>query len=148
VPASSATRLLVAALSALVLGSSACAGAVSGGEQKPGRSDASAGPSRLVSPAEFATAISKPGTAVINVHVPFEGEIPGTDRHIPFDQVERRRAALPPPSRPLAIYCRTGPMSATAARALARLGYREITELRGGMRAWQDSGRPLRDRPA
>jgi len=141
-------RLLVVALAALVLGSGACGGSVSDGEQKRGRSAPSSPPSRLVSPAEFATAISRPGTAVINVHVPFEGEIAGTDRHIRFDEIDRRRAALPPRSRPLAIYCRTGPISTTAARTLARLGYRDITELRGGMRAWERSGRPLRGRPA
>ena len=44
---------------------------------------------------------------------------------------------------PIAIYCRTGPMSATAAEALRSLGYTDVVELQGGMKAWQASGRPL-----
>jgi rhodanese-related sulfurtransferase len=43
----------------------------------------------------------------------------------------------------LAIYCRSGPMSATAAATLHDHGYHNIVELRGGMRAWQADGRPL-----
>jgi rhodanese-related sulfurtransferase len=34
-------------------------------------------------------------------------------------------------------------MSATAAATLHDLGYHNIVELRGGMRAWQADGRPL-----
>jgi rhodanese-related sulfurtransferase len=44
---------------------------------------------------------------------------------------------------PLAIYCRSGPMSATAAATLHDHGYHNIVKLRGGMRAWQADGRPL-----
>ena len=49
---------------------------------------------------------------------------------------------------PLALYCRTGPMSADAARTLADAGYTNIVELAGGMGAWTQSGRPLIGRPA
>ena len=42
-----------------------------------------------------------------------------------------------------AVYCRSGRMSAIAVRELARLGYGTIVELRGGMVAWEASGRRL-----
>ncbi len=79
----------------------------------------------------------------INVHVPDEGSIAGTDLWIPFDQIAARRDELPSTSTPLAVYCRSGRMSAIAVEALAGLGYASIVELDGGMIAWQEAGRPL-----
>jgi len=80
----------------------------------------------------------------VNVHVPFEGDIPGTDMSIPFDLIAEQIHRLPADrATPLAIYCRSGPMSTTAAATLDGLGYHNIIELRGGMRAWQADGRPL-----
>ena len=107
-------------------------------------STASPAHSRLVGPSEFATAVAEPTRLTINVHVPYEGDIPGTDLSIPFDQIAQQTARLPAErSTPLAIYCRSGPMSATAAAELSALGYTDVVELRGGMRAWQASGRSL-----
>ena len=40
----------------------------------------------------------------------------------------------------MAIYCRSGTMSAAAAPVLAELGYDDIVELDGGMVAWTASG--------
>jgi rhodanese-related sulfurtransferase len=83
----------------------------------------------------------------INVHVPFEGAIEGTDLFVPFDKIEQRASRLPADrTTPLAIYCRTGNMSAAAAKTLATLGYTDVVELRGGMRAWKASGRSLTGR--
>lgn len=99
---------------------------------------------QLVGPNEFAAAITEPDRVTINVHVPYEGDIPGTDLSIPFDQIDQHAATLPAArDAPLAIYCRTGPMSAKAATDLTALGYTDVVELRGGMNAWQDSGRTL-----
>ncbi|KUI47945.1 sulfurtransferase [Mycobacterium sp. GA-1199] len=99
---------------------------------------------RLVDPGEFAAAIAEPDRVTVNVHVPFEGDIPGTDLSIPFDQIAARAELLPADrSAPLAIYCRSGPMSTVAAQSLRELGYIDIIELRGGMRAWQADGRQV-----
>ena len=103
-----------------------------------------AAPARLVDPDEFAAVVAEPNRVTVNVHVPFEGEIPGTDLSIPFDQIASQADRLPADrSTALAIYCRSGPMSARAATTLADLGYIDVVELRGGMRAWQAGGRPL-----
>ena len=100
--------------------------------------------SRSVGPAEFSALVAEPARVTINVHVPFEGDIAGTDLSIPFDQIERQLAALPTERRaPLAIYCRSGRMSSIARATLASLGYLNVIELQGGMRAWEASGRPL-----
>ncbi|MCV7068838.1 rhodanese-like domain-containing protein [Mycolicibacterium farcinogenes] len=99
---------------------------------------------RLVGADEFASAIAESDRLTINVHVPFEGDIAGTDLSIPFDRIAEQADRLPSDrDAPIAIYCRTGPMSATAAEALRSLGYTDVVELKGGMKAWQASGRPL-----
>lgn len=99
---------------------------------------------RSVGPAEFAAVVAEPTRVTVNVHVPFEGDIAGTDLSIPFDQIERYVASLPTErTTPLAIYCRTGRMSTTAAATLATLGYVNVVELQGGMKAWELTGRPL-----
>ncbi|OBG86037.1 sulfurtransferase [Mycobacterium sp. E136] len=99
---------------------------------------------RLVDPEEFAAAIAEPDRVTVNVHVPFEGDIPGTDLSIPFDQIAAQAERLPTDrSTALAIYCRSGPMSTVAAQTLRDLGYTDVVELRGGMRAWQFGGRQV-----
>ncbi|KUI30300.1 sulfurtransferase [Mycobacterium sp. IS-1496] len=110
----------------------------------PPSSTAEASVAQLVDPAEFADAVAEPGRLTVNVHVPFEGDIAGTDLSIPFDQIADQADRLPADrSTPLAVYCRSGPMSTTAAATLRDLGYTDVIELRGGMRAWQADGRPL-----
>lgn len=102
------------------------------------------GAARLVDPDEFAAVIAEPDWVTLNVHVPFEGDIPGTDLSIPFDQITAQAGRLPADrDTGLAIYCRSGPMSAAAAETLGDLGYTNVVELRGGMRAWQADGRQL-----
>lgn len=100
-------------------------------------------PSRLVGPTAFAQAVAQPGTVTLNVHTPDAGSIVGTDLAIPFDQLEARAAELPPRSTPLAVYCRSGRMSVIAVKTLARLGYKDVVELGGGMEAWRAGGRRL-----
>ncbi len=81
---------------------------------------------------------------VVNVHIPDEGSIDGTDLMIPFDRVAARAAELPADrGEPLAIYCMTGRMSHVAAGTLAGLGYTDIVELSGGMQGWTSDGLPL-----
>ena len=95
---------------------------------------------RLVDPDAFAAAVEQPNTVVINVHVPYEGAIEGTDLFMPFDDIEA--AALPSDrATPLAVYCKSDTMSADAVVAFAALGYTNIVELDGGTDAWLASGR-------
>lgn len=133
---------LALAAAVIAVGVAACAAA-----DPPPTSPAQApSAARLVGPDEFAAGIAEPGRVTVNVHVPFEGDIAGTDLSIPFDQITAQAHRLPTDRNTgLAIYCRSGPMSATAAATLHDLGYTDVIELRGGMRAWQADGRPLID---
>ena len=109
-----------------------------------GRTDTAARAPRSIGPQQFAEAIAAPERVTINVHVPYEGDIAGTDVSIPFDQIEAQINRLPTVrGTPLAVYCRTGRMSTIAASTLANLGYPDVVELAGGMQAWQQSGRTL-----
>jgi rhodanese-related sulfurtransferase len=130
----SKAHLVIAGVVLLAWLPAACGGG-DGGRAEPA--------SRLSNPAEFAEAMTEPGRLAVNVHVPDEGSIAGTDLSIPFDQIAVRRAELPDPGTPLAIYCRSGNMSATAAETLAGLGFGDIVELEGGMLAWEETGRQL-----
>ncbi|WP_231855969.1 rhodanese-like domain-containing protein [Nocardia cyriacigeorgica] len=100
--------------------------------------------SRLLPPAEFAAAMAEPARVTINVHVPFEGYLDGTDRMIPYNEISSQAAQLPADrATPLAIYCLSGRMSVDAMQALVALGYTDVVDLRGGMQAWQADGRPV-----
>ena len=97
----------------------------------------------LLDPASFAARMGD-NAMLLNVHVPFEGEIEGTGLKVPFDKIADQASLLPADlNTPLLVYCRTGRMSAIAAAELFRLGYRDVSDLDGGMLAWEKSGRSV-----
>ncbi|MCA1007611.1 rhodanese-like domain-containing protein [Rhodococcus hoagii] len=105
---------------------------------------ATASSPRLVDVQEFADIAADDSTFVLNVHVPDEGTIAGTDGAIPFDDLAAGAASLPSDhGTTIAVYCMSGNMSATAVQDLAQLGYTDVVELDGGMRAWVADGREL-----
>lgn len=101
---------------------------------------------RLFGPDEFDRALTAPSSTLMNVHVPYEGQIAGTDLFVPYDELDATQ--LPQDkAATLLIYCMSGNMSAEAAQTLSAMGFTDIVELDGGMRAWSASGRPLDLRP-
>jgi phage shock protein E len=97
----------------------------------------------LVGPDEFAERVADPEAVVVNVHVPYEGEIAGTDLFVPFDEIASSPQVPSDRDEALVLYCRTGNMSAEAAADLVDAGYTDVTDLEGGMVAWEDSGRAI-----
>jgi rhodanese-related sulfurtransferase len=91
--------------------------------------------------AELATMLAAKDFLLVNVHVPYEGEIEQTDAFIAFDKIGETATALPDDKNArIVLYCLSGRMSEIAANELARLGYRRVSHLAGGMRDWQATG--------
>lgn len=84
---------------------------------------------------------------LINVHIPYEGELPQTDLFIPYNEVEANADKLPADKgAKIVVYCRSGSMSAIAARTLVDMGYNNVYNLTAGMREWQAAGCELLDK--
>lgn len=50
--------------------------------------------------------------------------------------------------RPVAVYCRTGKRSASAAEQLRKAGFKKVLNLEGGIVGWIESGKPVNRAPA
>jgi rhodanese-related sulfurtransferase len=78
---------------------------------------------------------------LVNVHIPFEGNIAATDLSIPYNEIEQNLAQLPSDKNAkIVLYCRSGRMSVIAAEKLVGLGFTNIWNLNGGMVKWDRAG--------
>jgi rhodanese-related sulfurtransferase len=97
-----------------------------------------------ISVGQFVTMMGQKDFVLINVHIPYRGEIPKTDLLIPFNTIEQQKSELPTnKDTKIVVYCRTGPMGHVAAEKMVRMGYTEVIHFKGGMKAWEKIGRLL-----
>jgi rhodanese-related sulfurtransferase len=81
---------------------------------------------------------------LINTHIPDEGDIPGTDLSIPYNEISAYLDQLPADKdAEIVLYCRSDNMSRSAAEDLAELGYTNLKNLDGGFIAWRNAGFPF-----
>jgi rhodanese-related sulfurtransferase len=97
-------------------------------------------------PAQLNAQLKTKDFVLINVHVPYEGEIAGTDLFVRFDAIASAKNLPKSKASEIVVYCRSGRMSAIAAVALVKLGYTNVRELRGGFEAWVAAGYRLEQR--
>lgn len=97
-----------------------------------------------VGPQELQQMLEQEDVYLVNVHVPFEGDIPGTDATIPYTEIASRVDELPTSGDPkLVIYCRSGNMSTEAGQDLVDAGVTGFYELDGGFVDWNAAGLPF-----
>lgn len=100
----------------------------------------------LLAPADYRAALADPRVFLVDVHIPEQQHIVGTDAVIPFNEIDSNLDRLPADkTTPVAVYCRSGSMSARVAAQLVRLGYERVIDLSGGTIAWSAAGLPFMD---
>ena len=103
--------------------------------------DTSGTPSGTITIDEFALMLKDKDFTLVNVHIPYEGELPQTDAFIQFDQIADNLEKLPAAKdAKIVLYCRSGRMSEIAGATLAGLGYTNVFHLEGGFVAWSKTG--------
>ena len=94
-----------------------------------------------ITPAELSTMLESKDFMLVNVHIPFAGNIPGTDVAIPYNEIEQKLDQLPTDkTAKVVLYCSSGRMSEMAAEELVSIGYTNVWNLKGGMVDWKQSG--------
>jgi len=101
-----------------------------------------------ITPAQLNSMLENKDFLLVNVHIPYEGEIPQTDLFVPYNEVEQNLSQFPKDKgAKIVLYCRSGSMSAIAARTLVKLGFTNVWNLDGGMAEWEKQGYELVRKP-
>lgn len=81
---------------------------------------------------------------LVDVHIPRQQHIKGTDIFIPYNEIEKFQNKLPEDKNTVIyLYCEGGPMANAAARTFHELGYKNLYNLTGGAQAWKARGYAL-----
>lgn len=104
----------------------------------------SGGSYRNIDSEQLWTMLQKKDFVLINVHIPYEGELPQTDLFIPFNAIDQNIDRLPQDKAArVVLYCRSGRMSAIASETMVNLGYTNVLNLKEGMYEWRQKGYSL-----
>ena len=125
-------------------GGPADGGPSDGGTGDGGASDAGQPTLGLLTPAQLNAALATKDFLLIDVHIPHDVVVPGTDTRIAFNDVDGLAAYIGASlDRKVVLTCMSGGMSKSAGDALVARGYRSVSHLFGGMTAWVGAGYPV-----
>lgn len=92
-----------------------------------------------IDPQDLALMLEQTDPTLIDVHVPEQPHIKGTDMLMPYNEIDPSK--LPADKQEaIVLYCRSGSMSKQAATELMEMGYTNVYHLVGGLNAWQAAG--------
>ena len=95
----------------------------------------------MISPGELNQLMQAEDIFLVDVHMPKQRHIKGTDLLIPYNNVEQHIDKLPSDKNAaIYLYCAGGPMGNAAARTLHDLGFSNLRNLQGGAHAWGKAG--------
>jgi rhodanese-related sulfurtransferase len=139
--------IIIMLLGLLAIGCSS-SGSNQAGDPTPGNEITVPGGSyRDVSVPELQQMLENKDFTFVNVHIPFEGDIPNTDLSIPYNEIGSHLDKLPADKdAKIVLYCQSDRMSMIAAEELVSLGYTNIWNLDGGFNSWEAAGLPIEGR--
>ena len=96
-----------------------------------------AGEYETLRPAELKNMLKNKDFFLLDVHVPEQPHISGTDAFIDYRKIRQNSRLLPAEKNTrIVVYCQGGGMSRAAVRDLADLGYTHVYDLVGGTLAY------------
>ena len=108
----------------------------------------SGGSYRNINSEQLWSMLQKKDFVLINVHIPYEGELPQTDMFIPYNAIDQNIDRLPQDKTArVVLYCRSGRMSAIASETIVKMGYTNVWNLKEGMNEWKQKGYTLLNKP-
>lgn len=101
---------------------------------------------KMVSSSEAVTLMNDDATIVIDVREAHEfsaGHISNA-RHIPLGKLDEQAFEIDGyKNQPVLVVCQVGTRSGAACKKLAKRGFTQLHELKGGVQAWQEDKLPL-----
>ncbi|MGZ4955660.1 MAG: rhodanese-like domain-containing protein [Methylobacter sp.] len=96
---------------------------------------------KVISATELNQLMQHEDIFLVDVHTPEQKHIKGTDLFIPYNEIEKYKDKFPADKHTaIYLYCESGPMGNAAAKSLHGLGYDNLTNLKGGAKAWKKAG--------
>ena len=103
---------------------------------------------RVVTVQELQTMLENKDFTMVNVHIPFQGNISQTDLHLAYDEIEQNLNQLPQEKdAKILVYCLTSGMAKKAIATLLNQGYTNLWMLDGGTTSWEEAGLSLENKP-
>ena len=101
-----------------------------------------------ISSAELYQLMKSRDIFLVEVHIPEQRHIKGTDLFVPFNEISKNLHKFPSDKgTEIYLYCEGSPMARSAARDLIEAGYQNLYNLEGGIIQWTVEGFPLEPSP-